>query len=84
MHLIEFPEQTVIIAKDQPEYQPLPAFRYPMDPEGKIVCCWRLTWRERLRLLFTGKVWHLIMTFNRSLQPQLLQVEKPEMTEGKP
>jgi len=79
MTLIEFPEQTVIIAKDQPEYLPLPAYRYPDDIEGKIVCCWKLTWRERLRLLFTGKVWHQVMTFNGPLQPQLLQVEKPEM-----
>ena len=27
MKIIEFPEQTLVIAKDQPEYQPLPAHR---------------------------------------------------------
>jgi hypothetical protein len=79
MNLVEFPEQTVVYAKDQPEYIPLPAYRFKDDREGRIVCCWRLTWRERLRLLFTGRIWHSILTFNQSLQPQLLETTKPEM-----
>lgn len=81
MDLIEFPEQTVVIAKDQPGYRPLPAYRFPNDPTGKIVCCWRLTLRERLAVLLGGTLWHQILTFNRPLQPQLLMVEKPIMTE---
>lgn len=79
MKLIEFPEQTVVIAKDQPEYLPLPAWRRPHDASGEIVCCWQLSFRNRLKLLFTGKIWHSILTFNQPLQPQLLQVDKPEM-----
>lgn len=79
MRLIEFPEQTVIIAKDQPEYLPLPAHRFKDDPQGRIACCWRLSFRERLRVLWTGLVWHEILTFNHPLQPQLLTVEKPPM-----
>lgn len=78
MHLIEFPEQTVVIAKDQPQYRPLPAFRYPGDPEGRIACCWALSFGERLRLLWTGRLWHEVLTFNAPLQPQLLTVDKPE------
>jgi hypothetical protein len=79
MDLVQFPEQTVVIAKDQPEYLPLPAYRFANDPQGRIVCCWRLTWRERVRLFFTGYVWHQVLTFNQPLQPQLLTAEKPEM-----
>ena len=79
MKLIEFPEQTVVIAKDQPEYNPLPAHRFPDDPQGRIACCWQMTWRERLAVLWTGKLWHQILTFNSALQPQLLTVEKPDM-----
>jgi hypothetical protein len=79
MKLIEFPEQTVVIAKDQPEYKPLPAFRFPDDPQGRIACCWRLSWWERLSVLVRGQLWHQILTFNQPLQPQLLTVEKPEM-----
>lgn len=86
MNIIEFPEQTTVYAKDQPQYRALPAYRYRDDGEGRIVCCWSLSWRERLRVLLTGRVWHQILTFNQPLQPQLLGVEKPDMPkiEGKP
>ena len=79
MKLIEFDEQTIVIAKDQPEYNPLPAYRFKDDLQGRIVCVWELTLRERIKLLITGKVWHQILTFNHALQPQLLTIEKPEM-----
>ena len=80
MELICFPEQTVVIAKDQPEYLPLPAHRFAGDPQGRIACCWRMTWRERLRVLCTGLVWHEILTFGGALQPQRLSTEKPDMS----
>jgi hypothetical protein len=76
--LIEFPEQTVIIAKDQPEYLPLPAHQFN-DAAGTIAFCWKLNWRERPAVLFGGVIWHQVLTFNQPLQPQMLQVEKPEM-----
>jgi hypothetical protein len=79
MKLIEFKEQTVVIAKDQPEYEPLPAHVFEGESTGRIACCWKLTWWERIKLLFTGRVWHQVLTFGRSLQPQLLTVEKPDM-----
>lgn len=78
MRLIEFPEQTVVIAKNQPEYNPLPAHQFGTT-DGRIACCWKLTWRERFAVLFSGVVWHQILTFGSPLQPQLLTVEKPEM-----
>jgi hypothetical protein len=77
MKLIEFPEQTEVIAKNQPEYMPLPAHRFAEDPYGRIVCCWSLTWRERLAVLWRGVLWHEVLTFERPLQPQLLTVDKP-------
>lgn len=73
MKLIEFPEQNMIIAKDQPEYLPLPAF---VDKE-RIVCLWSLSWRERLSVLLYGRIWHQILNFGTPLQPQLLMVEYP-------
>lgn len=79
MTLIEFPEQTVVIAENQPQYLPLPAYRYANDPQGRIVCCWKLTWPERIALLFSGKLWHQVLTFNSPLQPQLLTADKPSM-----
>lgn len=84
MQLVEFPEQTVVIAKDQPEYLPLPAHRAKNDPKGCVTCCWKMTLRERLRLLWTGRVWHQVLTFNQPLQPQLLMVEKPALSSPRP
>ena len=78
MRLIEFPEQTVVIAKDQPPYIPFPAHQFG-DAHGRIACCWKLSFLERLRVLFTGAIWHEILTFNHPLQPQKLSVEKPPM-----
>lgn len=82
MELTEFPEQTVVYAKHQSEYKPLPAHRYE-DKAGRITCCWKLTWRERFKLLVTGRLWHDILTFDNALQPQLLSVDKPEMVNRK-
>lgn len=70
----EFPQQTLVIAKDQPEYLPIPAH---FDREqGVMTFCWRLTWRERLTLLLTGRLWHQVLTIG-SIQPVMLNVESP-------
>ena len=76
MTLVSFPEQTVVYAKDQPEYLPLPAYQFK-DNEGRIAFCWKLTWRERVRLLLSGVIWHQVLTFNGPLQPQLLSLDNP-------
>ena len=79
MKTIEFKEQTVVIAKDQPEYLPLPAHQFN-DKDGRIAFCWKLTWREKLKVLFTGVIWEQVLTFNKPLQPQKLETAKPEMS----
>jgi hypothetical protein len=82
MKLIQFPEQTTIIAKDQPEYLPLPAHRFANDSQGRIAFCWSLSFKERIAVLFTGKLWHQVLTFNMPLQPQLMTVEKPDFPQA--
>ena len=74
---IELPETP--IAEHQDEYETLPAFRFG-DQEGTVLSRWHLSWLERLRVLLTGDVYLFTMTFNRPLQPVLLQVEKPAMS----
>lgn len=74
MKPIEFNEQNIVYAKDQPEYLPLPAYR---STDGMVISCWALNWRERLRVLFTGRIWFNVLTFNQPLQPQLPQVDNP-------
>lgn len=65
-------------AKNQPEYQELPAFRML---DGTVLSRWRLTWRERLLVLLRGDVYLWLMTFNRPLQPTQIQVERPSQTD---
>lgn len=70
---IEFRHQNIVIAKDQPPYLPLPAF----VNDRETISLWRLTWRERVRVLLTGRLWLRQMNFGRALQPQAPCVESP-------
>ena len=81
MKPIEFKEQTVVYAKDQPEYLPLPVFK---TSDGEVTSCWKLTFVEKLSVLFHGKIWINLMTFNHPLQPQRPYAIKPDyLKEGK-
>lgn len=78
MKPIVFPEVNVTYAKDQPEYQPLPAYKKD-TVEGEVVTCWRLTRWERIKLLFTGRIWVSLMSFNRPLTPSYITTKKEEV-----
>jgi len=81
MRAIKFPEHTMVIAKDQPEYCQMPA--WISEDKKRLVCCWSLSWGERIKLLFTGKIWHSILFFGEPIQPQRLEVEYPFEEKGK-
>ena len=68
MKPIEFEGHNKVYAKDQPQYQPLPVFKAE-TPEGECVSCWQLSFKERMRILWTGKLWLSMMTFNKPLTP---------------
>jgi hypothetical protein len=72
MKPIDFPEQNIVFAETQPEYQRLPAL---VTTDSIVISCWKMTWRERLIALLTGKIWCYQMTFGQKLQPQKLTVE---------
>lgn len=72
-----FSEANITFAKDQPEYLPLPAHYEPTDPQGTVTSCWRLSWRERLSVLFRGRMYLSILTFHTPLQPQLPSTTPP-------
>ena len=74
MKPIDFKEKIVDFAKDQDDYQTLPAWK---GEDGQVISCWKLTPMERIKLLIQGKIWVRQYTFNKSLQPQLLQIEYP-------
>ena len=40
-----------------------------------VVSCWRMSWRERVKALFTGKVW--LVVWGQGQPPVELRVEMP-------
>lgn len=73
MDAVKFKEMTCTIAKDQPEYMPLPAYQ----DDRFTVSKWKLNWRERVRLLFSGTIYLMQMNFRQPLQPQLMRLDSP-------
>lgn len=64
--------RSVIFAKDQPEYISLPANTNGSEVETK----WRLSWKERVKLLFTGSIYLTLLTFGNPLQPIKLTIDR--------
>lgn len=65
----------IVFAKDQPEYQPLPA---SVDANGLVMTEWEPTEDERHALMLGGRVRIWLHTFNRPLQPIRVEVAEPE------
>lgn len=73
---IEFKEQNIVFAKDQDPYLPLPAYQ-DNEQGGRIFHCWRLSIKERFKMLFTGKLWINVLNFNQPPQPIKPMVDSP-------
>lgn len=66
----------IVYAKDQPQYLPLPALRWP---DGLVVSRWHPSWKERLLLILGGDVYLGLLTFNNPLQPIMLSTDIQEV-----
>ncbi len=78
---IKFKQMNGIAAEDQEEYVDLPMHR----TDTEVISCWKLTWKERLAVLFTGKVWlRMLCEPSQRITPSKLQAEAPfkELTDG--
>ncbi len=75
MKPVPFPQANVTYAEHQPEYLPLPACRELAVPFIPVTSCWGMTWRERLRVFFTGRVFVQMLTFGQPLQPLRVTAE---------
>ncbi len=73
MKPIEFPEQTMVWAENQPPYLPLPAY----SDDRETISLWALTWWERIRIVFTGRLWLRQLNFGNPLQPQSPSLQYP-------
>lgn len=78
MEPIKFKQHNVVFAENQPEYRPLPALNFN-DDRGTVVFCYRLTLKERIKMLFTGKLWVSKLTFKQPLQPIYMTVNRKEV-----
>ena len=74
MEAIEFGQSNVKYAENQPEYLTLPAHK---AEDGDVTMCWKLSFRERVRVVFSGRIFLQLLTFNRPLQPLNLSVCNP-------
>lgn len=74
MKVIEFKECNNVYAGGQGQYQNLPCHR---TEDGTVTSCWSLSFKERLKVLFTGVLFLRVLTFNKPLQPLLMSVDNP-------
>ena len=78
MKPIKFEEVNTTFAENQPEYTPLPVYR-KKDDMDTIVSCWSLSFKERLTILFTGKLWVTVLNFYNPLTPMFFSINKKEV-----
>ena len=78
MEPTKFKHQNVVFAENQPEYKPLPALILRDSPGIPAISCWRMSLRERLYVLFTGRVWLSMYTFARPLTPAIVAAYREE------
>lgn len=66
MKAIEFPEQTKVFAKDQPEYMPLPAWINPdANSMGEVVSKWKFSEKELQECINNGGEFYItVCTFH--------------------
>lgn len=69
----DFPGANIRLGEGQPEYQVLPAVA---TTDGQIVTCWRPTFWEAVKLLFTRRVWVHTLTHGRPFQPLILSAHQ--------
>ena len=79
MKNIKFKECNKIIAKYQREYKSLHAF---VD-ETVSITCYKLSFIDRIRALFLGRLWLGQINFDKPLQPQLPSFKKEDLLTNK-
>lgn len=76
----KFPENNIVLGEDQKQYMDLPAHFDQKDPTGRMTTAWKLSFRERIRILFRGRIWLATLTWRDPFQPVYLSTEKPKLT----
>lgn len=74
MNIVKFKECNAVYAEDQPQYLQLPCHK---TTDGVVTSCWSLNLKERLLVLFKGRIFLRLLTFNQPLQPLKMSVANP-------
>jgi hypothetical protein len=61
----EIKDEPILFAKNQPQYQTLPAYRY----KDNVIICWGLSWKERFQVFLNGRVFVSLKTWKNPLTP---------------
>ncbi len=72
---VKFEGCNTVYGEGQPEYIPLHAQKV----DNVTVTCYKLSFKERIKILFTGRLWLGQMNFGKPLQPQLPSVNKNDL-----
>jgi hypothetical protein len=70
-------QEEMVFAKDQPEYNPLPAIRLE-GRQGEVITRWKPRAEELAALAAGASIYLHLWTFGAPLQPILLTVATPE------
>ena len=73
-----FKHQNIVFASNQSEYLPLPALKID-SPNGEVISCWKMSFKERIKVLLTGTVWLSLMSFNKPLTPSYISVNRKDV-----
>jgi len=76
MKPIQFKEVNKVYAKNQSEYLQLPVYE-DSEQGGRVFHCWKLSALERIKILFTGKLWINVLNFHKPLQPIKPMIDSP-------
>lgn len=73
---IKFKQHNKVVAENQQPYLPLPVYEDKMQG-GRVFHCWKLSWKERIKILFTGELWINVLHFGKPLQPIKPMIDSP-------
>jgi hypothetical protein len=80
MKAINFKECNHKFAEKQDQYHTLPG-HLRKDPVTEFIFCMKLGFWERVRILFTGRMWCALLTFGKALQPSRYSTKKSDFFE---
>jgi len=78
MKPVKFKGQNTVIKSKSNDFYDMPIL-VSDTTEGHVVMCYKLSFIERIRVLFTGRIWLSVLSFKKPLKPMFLGTKKKEL-----